>query len=452
MKLQFLFLLMLTPLLVLGQEEQVFDTIQVKMNSGSFKRVILYSAKGSQQKYVSYADSDTNDFSLKIPKNSHKGMYRLLYDQKSMNYIDFLYTGKGFKVIFNPEKPEMIPEFVKSEINSNYYKLLNTFGTFQVHLDSLQVAYFQAQDSITLTQIEEKYIGTFSLFDDYLQNFDKTEPAGLLKDLVLANVRVQPKMPIKNPTDYLPYIKSHYFDYIDFNNEHLIYSSILVDKVMDYIFYLTVAQDVDTQNKLYKKSVLDVMQRIDNQSLKSGFIKSLIQSFAKDENISLTDYLFDEFYDKLPDEYRDKKFETSLQQELKTAIGRIAQDIVWKEGDKTIKLSELEGYDYYIIVFWSSTCPHCLKEIPKLYEYGKDKENIKVIAVGMETEESQNKWKSETYYYPNFTHVLALDKWENPLARSYNIYATPTYFILDKDKKIINKPYEFKDLEEFFQK
>ena len=268
--------------------------------------------------------------------------------------------------------------------------------------------------------------------------------------MINANTRIQPKNPILNPEEYLPFIKKHYFDKVDFNNTNLIHSSILVDKVMDYVFYLTVSRDVETQNNLYKEAVSTVLQRIDNKQLKAGFIQALIQSFSKDENIVLTDYLFENFYDKLETSFQKKDFKDSIQKELRTAVGRTASDITWVEDEKTIHLLDLKGYDNYIIVFWSSTCPHCLKELPKLYEYTKDKKNIKVIAVGLETKESQGTWKSESYYYPEFTHVLGLEKWETPFARAYNIYSTPNFFVLNAEKQIIAKPYEVVDLKVFF--
>jgi len=90
--------------------------------------------------------------------------------------------------------------------------------------------------------------------------------------------------------------------------------------------------------------------------------------------------------------------------------------------------------------------------VPKLHEYLKANEKIKVILVGLQTEEDKGAWKSETYYYPEFTHVLALGKWENAIVQNYNVNATPSYYVLDADKKIIAKPFEYVDVKDFFSK
>jgi len=447
---KFLYFLLLLPFALSAQKESTVDTIYIKMEPAASSRIVLYSAVGAQQKYMSYADSSNGEFKVSLPSTSHKGMYRLVFDQKTMNYIDFLYLGKSFSIQFNPLKPADRPVFINSEENNRYFGHLNSIGTIQQKLDSLQVLYFQAQDTIVLNNLRENYLEEYRFVKTHIASFNKNEENQIIKDIINANNRIQPEEPIRNPEYYLPFVKEHYFDGIDFNNQNLIHSSILIDKVMDYVFYLTISRDVDMQNKLYKEAVSHVLQRIDNHELKASFIQALIQSFAKEDNFILTDFLFEEYYDKLDLTFQNIEFKNSVQQELKTAVGRTASDIVWEENDTKIKLSELEGYDYYIIMFWSTTCPHCMKEIPKLYEYTKDNEKIKVIAIGMETEESKGKWKSETYYYPTFTHVLGLGKWENPIAKDYNVFSTPNYFVLDADKKIIDKPYEMVDVAVFF--
>ena len=64
-------------------------------------------------------------------------------------------------------------------------------------------------------------------------------------------------------------------------------------------------------------------------------------------------------------------------------------------------------------------------------------------------EDKSNRWENESSKYPEFIHVLGLGKWKNEIGNSYNITATPAYFVLNKDKKIIAKPYDFETLMKF---
>ncbi len=447
---KFLFLFLLFSYSLFAQKETAMDTLHITSKPATTTRLVLYSAEGAQQKYVSYVDALNGNFKLPIPKDLQHGMYRLVFDQATMNYIDFLYVGKALEFQFDPTNPQKAPEFKNSNENTTYFTKIQEFDSLQQKVDINQVAYFQTQDIAEKKALITAYKSLQSNLQLKKDSFMKSGASNLVKDLILANIHVKPQVPIENPNEYLPFIKAHYFDHVNFDNKNLINSSILIDKVMDYVFYLTVSDDVATQNEMYKAAIKEILQKIDNDLIRKGFTQALLQSFAKEENIAVADYLF-EFYDKLPSDLQNPTYRAELQQELSTAIGRTAPNFGWKEKEKTVKLSKLEDYDNYIIVFWSTTCPHCMVEMPKLYEYTKDNKKIKVILVGLETEDSQGTWKSETYYYPEFTHVLALNKWENAIVRSYNVHATPYYFVLDADKKIIDKPYELIDLKVFFK-
>jgi hypothetical protein len=61
-------------------------------------------------------------------------------------------------------------------------------------------------------------------------------------------------------------------------------------------------------------------------------------------------------------------------------------------------------------------------------------------------ENSAEKWRKMKISLPNWHHVLGLNKWGNKTASEYNINATPNYFILDANKKIISKPVTLEDL------
>jgi hypothetical protein len=67
-------------------------------------------------------------------------------------------------------------------------------------------------------------------------------------------------------------------------------------------------------------------------------------------------------------------------------------------------------------------------------------------------EDEAENWQKEIKNYPNFIHVLGLEKWNNSIVNAYSINATPSYILLDKDKKIIAKPYDFEALNEILQK
>jgi len=109
----------------------------------------------------------------------------------------------------------------------------------------------------------------------------------------------------------------------------------------------------------------------------------------------------------------------------------------------------LNNAETYILVFWSTECSHCLNEIPQLYEYTKDKTNIHVIDIALENNAAD--FEKYIQKFEKWSNILGLGKWENNIARDYEIISTPTYFILDKNKNIIGKPEFIEDVKAFFK-
>lgn len=103
-----------------------------------------------------------------------------------------------------------------------------------------------------------------------------------------------------------------------------------------------------------------------------------------------------------------------------------------------------------IVVFWSSTCSHCEAELPKLLEkYDKLKaQNIEVIALSLDS--NLDDFKRKANIYP-WISASELKGWYSSYGETYNINATPTYFILDADNKIISKPNHVADVLEYLK-
>ncbi|MCB0382964.1 MAG: thioredoxin family protein [Psychroserpens sp.] len=133
------------------------------------------------------------------------------------------------------------------------------------------------------------------------------------------------------------------------------------------------------------------------------------------------------------------------------AVGQKAQnfDLTISENDKTTTLYDLNIAEEYLIIFWSSTCGHCLEELPKVKSFLTTKPKVKVIAIGLE-DEARN-WEKAINDYPDFIHVLGLGKWNNSIVNAYDVSSTPTYVLLDNNKTIIAKPNDLEALKKVLE-
>ena len=74
--------------------------------------------------------------------------------------------------------------------------------------------------------------------------------------------------------------------------------------------------------------------------------------------------------------------------------------------------------------------------------------NFTLVAVSVKGELRKiknivKKNKIEGYFYHDGL------EWDCPFVNAYAVTATPSFYLLDKDKKIVYKPFDFKDLENF---
>ncbi|OCA79711.1 thioredoxin [Chryseobacterium contaminans] len=106
--------------------------------------------------------------------------------------------------------------------------------------------------------------------------------------------------------------------------------------------------------------------------------------------------------------------------------------------------------DKKVIVFWSSTCSHCETELPKLLEKYNDlkTKNIQVIALSLDVDKNSYSKKITAFPWINDSELRG---WNSSYVDTYNVHATPTYFILDANNKIINKPDHVGDVLEYFK-
>ena len=123
-----------------------------------------------------------------------------------------------------------------------------------------------------------------------------------------------------------------------------------------------------------------------------------------------------------------------------TEIGSVFPNNVFKNvtNTKAKSIYDLKA-SKKVIVFWASTCSHCEADLPKLIEkYNSMKsQNIEIIALSLDTDKGVYDAKVKNLPWVNDSELKG---WYSSYAETYNVQATPTYFILDSANKIIAKP------------
>ncbi len=421
--------------------------------------VILYKIEGTKQIFIGNTtikkDSiEVNSkkeavgrFEIKIPATAKPGAYRVNYRLEGTSFVDFFYNKEDVSFIFNPDYPEQSISFSESSENKLYRSYFETISIAQQQLDSIQIAAIQTP---TL-DLKGKYNAAYKNVNSIQKSFEEKAKKMFIAPFIKANLRNNAKEILTNGSSYMSHLKNTYFDGLNFDDKTIVNSSFLINKILEYVFYINYSDDKKMQSKLFKESIETVLSKIKKPLYKKDVIEFLIAQFERPVNLEVIDYLFKNHYNKLPKDLQSQKFITEKTALFATEVGRIAPDFSWKEKGKNYKLSTLNDAQKYVLVFWSTSCSHCLKEIPELHKFLKNKKNIKVIAFALEDDAFvwDNYSKTNLHGWHN---VLGLNKWQNKTARTYQVYSTPTYLVLDKNKKIIGKPNAIDDVKVFLDK
>lgn len=427
-------------------------SVNGKMEPASnYSWIVLYQLQGAKQNYIANAKVIDGEFSLTIPKNTEKGIYRLIYDLKNRLFVDFIYDNENIRFTFNPKYPDQFIKFTESENNKLYHAYLEAISLPQQKLDSLQVRYFNSSDKTEQENIVNSYYKFYSSLIAHQSNFEQLSNNKFVSHFIKASSRFNTSKPINTPSDYLVSIKTHFFHNIDFNNSALLNSSFINDKINDFIFYLNTSEDKKMLTQLQREAIATVINKIgSNKTLAKDIEEGLLYTFSQQENIVMVNYMLNQYL-QLPKELQDTAFINDIKEQLKTAVGMPVPNIMWNENSTQKDLYGLTGSNYYVVAFWSSTCPHCLIEMPLLYDFLKDNSQTKVISVGLEDNTSKSGWETQIINYPKFINVYGENKWKNKFARDYGVNATPSFFVLDTDKKVIAKPDDVEELKAFFK-
>lgn len=417
--------------------------------SNQYNWVILYQLKGAKQVYIGNTTLANGEFKINIPATASKGVYRLMYKMDQKSQVDFIYNKENVELTFNPKEPKTSVKFIVSDENKLYSNYLIKATALQQKLDSLQLEYFHLKDNKSKMEVSNLYSKTLKDYKETEKSYQLKSEGLQASHFIKANEVYFPSKLLKTPQEFLNSKKQHYFDFVNFEDKVLQNSIFITEKVIDYVFYLSVSEDVSVQNSLYKQAIKEVEEKAGNDLLlKSDLLTTILYNFNQQENAPLMKYVLN-IYTKLPKEFQNLEVIKDTKNKLKLAIGNVAPDFSWQENGVTKKLSNLNIADHYILVFWSTTCSHCLHEIPLLHEFSKTLKDVHVI--GFTLEKDDLGFKKYSKLYPEWTNVLGLNKWQNKTARTYEIRATPTYFILDKNKRIVAKPNHFEDVKAFFK-
>ena len=426
-----LYLFIVLPLFAFSQHsiQGTFPT------NGNFTFAMLYKSTPTSLDYVERSKiAPDGSFKIELPAETPEGIYKLVYGLPLEDYnFDLIYNGKEDVVLSFSEEEGLI--FKVSSENTLWMSY-----TKSMELVNMAISNFYTQESTD----EKAFKDIFKTLKDTQNGFEDAAKGMMVLEFVKANRPYIPEQ-FEDVQTYSNNLKNTFLKHVDFNNPLLQSSEFLTDRVLAYVFGMNGSLDAEIYKSQIKQLLIAIGEK--NDAIKMSLLEIIWQQFISFENYDLANYVADSYLIPLAKSQDNEKLLHTLTVQKNAGIGVKAKDFTINNST----LHNLETSEYYVLIFWSSTCPHCLQELPKVQNLMKnyDEKSVKVIAYGIEDDKVN--WEKVSTNFPEFIQVIGLEKWDNPLVKDYGIMSTPSYFILDKDKKIIAKPDDADGLETFLK-
>jgi len=404
-------------------------------------------------------------FKINAPTNIESGVYRFQYSQNSLSeYVDIIIDGKEKEISFTLDVMQPLesrkPIFTHSEQNKKWYayllnqdlelqKIMSLKNALALYPEGNDKIIKQLQKSIAIEQKKHKIS-----FEKFI-----IENNGTWAGNMVANRPVYFTNPKQDWRLQDFERREQFWDNINTTNQELINSPLYTEHILEYIkYYMNPEMQFgeEEMNQGFKKSVDNVMQKFSGNAQTQEFaLKYLQLGFKEIGNEEVLQYI-DENYQKVllqcSNENADRiAFEKRISGYATMKIGNNAPNFILKLPNlSNSTIGKSDTFDLFdikakqtLVFFWASWCPHCMEEMPKVNEWAATQKDVKVVAVSLDTDKSL--YLDLINQFPNVTHSCDFKGWESQAAVSFYITATPTFLLLDENKKIINKRTSIKE-------
>jgi thiol-disulfide isomerase/thioredoxin len=233
---------------------------------------------------------------------------------------------------------------------------------------------------------------------------------------------------------------------IDYTEERLSKSGLLYDAIFNHVWFIENSSGPLGQVFKDLNLSIDIMaDQLKNNDERFNLVMEKMFEIMEERSLfSSSEYLAEKLLQSDDCGCLNPQLQKKLERYGKMAKGQTAPDIefsnytYYPEGVSAKSLKSLEA-DYKLVVFAAGWCPHCRESMPKIeenYKHWKDK-GVEVVFVSLD--ENPKDFASFAGPLP-FVSTTDYKKWEGKAVKDYQVYATPSYFMLDKDLKILIRP------------
>ena len=452
----------------------------IELNVNKIKDTTCYLVKYTfnYHLWVDTSKVSKGNIRFKGNKNLDEGLYMLVGQSKN-RYFDFI-VNKEQKVTIKTDTVNFVTNAVVTRSAEN--KIL--FDYLKFILDKKD-EFDKYRKSVTGKDSMEKYRERSALIEGqvkaYQQNIIKSNPGAFIKDLLVLQLEPEiPEAPMlqngrRDSSFAYKYYKAHFWDDLDLSNDRILRTPFYYDKLKKYLNSViiqhpdTIDAEIDRlvaktkgNKDMFKHLVFYGTSNFESSKIMgmdAVFVHLVDQYYKTNQAFWVDSTQLRKMVDRA-DILKPLLLNSTAPELLMIdttnlpAIEKLgfigltnSEDLTKKYYENIQAVHQLstslhqQKSKYTILLFWSATCGHCQKEVPKVKQvYDSlitEKIDVKVFAVL--TQEEYKEWKDFIKKH-NLNWINVADPVHlNNIHKVYDIYSTPVIYILNEKKQIIAK-------------
>jgi thiol-disulfide isomerase/thioredoxin len=295
---------------------------------------------------------------------------------------------------------------------------------------------FDPKFSKKMKDIRDEYFSKIAENNKRIKNLQKSNPklyaSEVIAPLYYESIKNEVEKFDEQYDSHIAFWHVHFFDYINFDDERILISKKLFDKIEKY-FDSFIEKDT-FEGVMFGLDLL--FSKIEKEMVRKYIIYFLLEYFKNEKLIEAEAYL-NSILTELEGCEMEDLFDLDEKKVITPSltIGKIAPNIILNDiNDAPVELYSLKGNEKILLVFWASWCNHCIEMLDDLESlYINAQNNTQFYSVSLD--HSREEWK---LFFKN----KKLFPWKNvcdgnglysDLIKTFQLKVTPTFFVLDAD-------------------
>ena len=424
--------------------------IQGNIENAEEGPVILASFYGDRFRVLDSMDTESGFFYFILPEDTPPGIFRIIYADRvdsirtQNRFVEFIFNMENLEIFVASSERGPVPYFENSMENLVYSEFMEFELDYEAQLMSVYGQLYPIQRDnedaaarYNAIQIErERYMDSITnLYPD-------------LYAVRIMNAFRAPMIPGEmGHQERIDTLKKCFFDQAPIDEPMLLYAPVYTFKLIDYLsLYKVDTLTKNQQEEAFMEAVDWIMLNVSREEELRGFVvEFLLEGFELLQMERVQMHLADHYLDEACESDIVELVLSRMEGYKKMTPGQQAPEIIIRDVEgKDHQLSEL-GHTYVLVLFWSSTCEGCRELLPELHDWylTENTYDLEVVAISIDTSVANFEYLYKQLKPSWITSHEPLG-WYGKVSSDYQVYATPSLFLLNSERTILARPGSFR--------